>query len=161
MITSWNVTQLLTFQIEADVSIHATRMHQYHLTMVIASNLVNGFGVFLIQIVYGIHSTNFYVIKCDPQFFQICMSRNIVHNWIESGVAISAISISYSSKYGAIKSTWKTFYDICLINSILRVKKRSGISQVYFSTIFGTIDSVWYIAVSKGWIHHISVWLHK
>ena len=152
MITSWNVTQLLTFQIEADVSIHATRMHQYHLTMVIASNLVNGFSVFLIQIVYGIHST---------KFFQICMSRNIVHNWIESGVAISAISISYSSKYGAIKSTWKTFYDICLINSILRVKKRSGINQVYFSTIFGIIDSVWYIAVSKGWIHHISVWLHK
>ena len=28
------------------------------------------------------------------------------------------------------------------------------INQVYFSTIFGTIASVWYIAVSKGWIHH-------
>ena len=148
MITSWNVTQLLTFQIEADVSIHATRMHPYHLTMVIASNLVNVSASFNPNSVWQSFNEFFYVIKCDPHFFQICMSRKIVHNWIESGVAISVISISYSSKYGAIKSTWKSFYDICLINSILRVKTRSGINQVYFNTIFGTIVSGWYITVS-------------
>ena len=77
MITSWNVTQLLTFQIEADVSIHVTRMHQYHLTMVIASNLVNVSASFLSKQCMTIIQRNFYVIKCGTHFFQICMSRRV------------------------------------------------------------------------------------
>ena len=38
-----------------------------------------------------------------PIFMQICLSRNIIHNWTETGAAISAITISYSNSYGAIK----------------------------------------------------------
>ena len=52
-------------------------MHQYHLTMVIASNLVNVSASFQSKKCMTNIQRNFYVIKCDPHFFQICMLRRV------------------------------------------------------------------------------------
>ena len=88
---------------------------------------------------------------CHAIVFTIEQSQVLRYRQFQLVIQVGMVLSSKLGKLSMIYVWLAQYYPLRLT--------RSGMNQVYFSTIFGTIASVWYIVVSKGLIHHISVWV--